>query len=427
MSEQKEILATLMEEAFDIIASVVDSVPRQTQFASAQNIIKVAVGMRRSGKTYFLYQTINQLLQEGIDQEQILFINFEDDRLLPMTAKEMGKLIDAFYSLYPENHRRKCYIFLDEVQNVVDWHRVVRRLDDSKNVQLYLTGSSAKLLSKEIDTSLRGRSLSTEIWPYSFSEYLKAHHIKIPSKPFGKKSIDVMTAHLKNYFNTGGFPAIQNLSTSEWRDTLQGYVDTVILRDIVERHNVSNVALLKYLTKSLLTNAACPFSVNKFHNDIKSQGYKVGKDTLYNYMDYLEDAYLTFSVPLYSESARERQTIPKKIYAIDNGLINASALVIKDIYNKFLENQIYLDLRRKGNDVYFYNTKSGYEVDFVSISKDGKSEIIQVTWDMSDPETKKREMRALKQAQEELEMPGKIITLKDYLNDFVSHKSSAEP
>jgi len=413
-----DILQTLLEEAFEIIAQAQSSVVRQLEFPKAEDIIKVAIGMRRSGKTYFLYQTINQLLAAGIPKQQILMINFEDDRLLPMTSKEMGALLDAFYTLYPDNHNKCCYLFLDEVQNIQDWQLVVRRYFDSKNVKIYLTGSSAKLLSKEIATSLRGRSLSVEVWPYDFKEYLSGKNISLPKKPFGQKTFDIMRKHLLEYFSVGGFPAVQHMHKNEWRETLQGYVDTVILRDIVERHNVSNIVLLKYLITTLLKNAATSFSVNKFYNDIKSQGYKLSKDTIHTYMEYIEDAFLVFSVPFYSESERTKQNIPKKIYAVDNGLVNANSLGINDLHNKFLENQVYLDLRRQGKDIYFYNTADGYEIDFVAVAKDGSRELIQVTVDMSDPKTSEREQRALEQAETELGIKGRIITLKDYLKNI---------
>jgi len=414
-----QILTTLLEEAFDILSQAKDSnVERQFAFPETENIIKVAIGMRRAGKTYFLYQTINELLTAGVPSRQILMINFEDDRLLPMTSKEMGELLDAFYTLYPENHEKCCYLFLDEVQNIPDWHLVVRRYFESKNVQLYLTGTSAKLLSKEIATSLRGRSLSVNVWPYSFDEYLVAQKIEKPEKPFGRKSLDIIRKHLLDYFKTGGFPAVQHMPMNEWRDTLQGYVDTVILRDIVERHNVSNITLLKYLTTTLLKNAATSFSVNKFYNNVKSQGYKIGKDTIHTYMEYIEDAFLVFAIPFYSESARTKQNVPKKIYSVDNGLVNANTLGTNEILNKFFENQIYLDLRRQDKDVYFYNTADGFEVDFVAVDKDGSRELIQVTLDMSEPKTAEREKRALEQAEQELGIKGRIITLNDYLREI---------
>lgn len=414
----QELLETLLEEALDNIEQSRDSVPRRFQFPLSQDVIKVAIGMRRVGKTHFLYQTIQQLLEQGVAQQQILMLNFEDDRLLPMNAKQMGELLDAFYTLYPENHERQCYLFLDEVQNVTDWPLVIRRYFDSKRVQLYLTGSSAKLLSKEIATSLRGRSLSVEIWPYDFSEFMIAHKNNVPSGSFGNKTFDIMRQHLLRYFAIGGFPAVQHLVKNEWRETLQGYVDTVILRDIIERHKVENIVLLKYLTTTLLKNAATIFSVGKFYNDVKSQGYKISKETIYTYMSYIEDAFLVFTVPLYSESDRIRQSVSKKIYAIDPGLINANSLDINAIYGKLFENLVYLDLRRQGKEIYYYRTKDNYEIDFLTIDKEGEKELIQVTWEMTDPKTLEREQRALEQAEKELGIKGRILTVKDYLRDF---------
>tara|TARA_B100000989_G_scaffold289271_2_gene260894 strand:+ start:9280 stop:10539 length:1260 start_codon:yes stop_codon:yes gene_type:complete len=413
------LLPTLIDETFTALNQLGNCVERHCDFPLADDVIKVAIGMRRVGKTYFLYQTINQLLDGGVAEEQILLINFEDDRLLPMTAKEMGALLDDFYTLYPENHDRCCYLFLDEVQNVPDWHLVVRRFFDSKNVQLYLTGSSAKLLSKEIASSLRGRSLATEIWPYDFSEFLSANDRTLPNKPLSKRDYDFLQENLLNYFILGGFPGVQDLIEREWRATLQTYVDTVILRDIIERYNVSNIKLLKYLTNTLLKNAATKFSINKFYNDVKSQGHKIGKDTLHNYMEYLEDAFLVFTVPFYAESERVKQNRTKKIYAIDTGLINAMALSVNDLYNKCFENLIYLDLRRAGKQVYYYETKAGYEVDFVAVSSDGTRELIQVTWDMSDATTAEREQRALDSAEAELGLKGRIITPQAYLAALV--------
>lgn len=410
----KELLVTLLDESFAAIQQSRESVPRAFKFPQSEGMIKVAIGMRRSGKTYALYQRINQLLDHGIKREQILFLDFEDDRLLPMTAKEMGAFLDEFFSIYPENHQKKCYFFLDEVQNVEDWHQVVRRYHKSKNVEMTITGSSAKLLSTEIHTSLRGRSLSLEILPYSFDEFRLAHDFDTPKPPFGRQSYDVANKQMIDFFTMGGFPAVQHMQDHEWRETLQSYVDTVILKDVIERHKVSNIALLKYLTKTLLINAAAPFSINKFYNDIKSQGYKVGRETIHNYMSYLEDAFLIFTVPLYSESIRLQQNISKKIYGIDNGLINAFSISEKELFHKFLENQIYLDLRRQGKDIFYYHTKNGYEVDFVTVDKQGVRELIQVTWDMTDPKTAEREQRALVQAQSELGIAGRIITSKDY-------------
>lgn len=414
----RNLLATLLDENFDVIEKARTFSRRPFQFAQSDKMIKVAIGVRRCGKTAFLYQTINALLAQGISKEQILIINFEDDRLLPMSFKEMGQLLDSFYSLYPENHSRRCYLFLDEVQNIDGWHHVVRRFFDSKDAQLYLTGSSSKLLSSEISTNLRGRSLSTEIWPYSFREYLEIHQIPLEKKPFGQASLDRMQRHLTDYFLKGGFPAVQMLSDDEHLKTLQDYIDTIMLRDIIERHTISHITLLKYLIITLLKNTASPFSINKFCNDIKSQGYKIGKETLHHYLAYIEDAFLIFTVSLYSESERLRQTTPKKIYAIDSSLIHAVSLGTNNLYGKLFENVIYLELRRQHKKIYFYKTQEGFEIDFITVDIEGQKECLQVCWDESDKATLAREERALLSAEKELGIKGKIITPREYLRRF---------
>lgn len=414
----QKILEILIEEFQDIIETAQESIQRELRFPSAVDMIQVAIGMRRTGKTFFLFQTIRELLnRQKISKEQILYINFEDDRLLPMEQKQLGQLIDAFYSIYPENHDRLCYLFLDEIQNIEGWPLVIRRLFDTKQVKIYLTGSSAKLLSKEIASSLRGRSMTTEVWPYSFREYCIAHQIPSIEKPFGTRKRDIYHKHLETYILNGGFPAVQTLQPNERRAVLQSYIDSVVFRDIIERHGITNISLIKYLIKILLKNCAAPFSVSKFYKDIKSQGYAVGKDTLYHYLNYIEDAFLVFSVPIFSESYRQIEVNPKKIYAIDTGLVAANLLVSTQNWGPLFENLIYLDLRRQGSTIYYYKTQDDYEIDFVVKRLDGSMEIIQAVWDISSPKVREREERALQQAQKELDIPGRIMTPEIYLRE----------
>ena len=416
----EKVLATLVEEFRNSLPSTEESVLRDHSFTEAPKMIDVAIGIRRSGKTYLIYQKIRELLKAGISYDQILFVNFEDDRLLPMDQKSLGKLLDAFYTMFPDNHDRECYLFLDEIQNVENWPLVIRRFFDSKKVRIYLTGSSAKLLSKEIATSLRGRSISTEVFPYSFKEYCSAHDKVVPKAPFGKKTIDQFLKSFKDYMLVGGFPAVQGLHANERRTVLQSYVDAVVFRDIIERYKVRETSLIKYLIKSLIKNVACPFTISKFYKDIKSQGVKVGKDTLYQYLDYIEDAFLAFRVPLFSESVRKKQLRPQKIYIVDNGLAYVNQLSISKNYGNMFENQVYLDLRRDGKKVSYYLTeKGGYEIDFVVENQDGSLELQQVVYDTSDLKTLEREQRALKQAKEELGIEGRIITPEDYVLDFL--------
>jgi predicted AAA+ superfamily ATPase len=415
----RDLLETIIVESAELIVSSDLGNLRQYVFPHADNMIKTAIGMRRTGKTFFLHQTMHALLKQGVSLERMLFINFDDDRLLPMNAQMMGQLIDQFYAIYPDNHDQLCYLFLDEVQNIPDWHLVVRRYFDTKKVQLYITGSSAKLLSTDIHTRLRGRSLSLEIWPYSFAEYVATQKISINKKIMGQATLDKLHQSMQQYFSVGGFPAVQILPEYEWRETLQGYVDTVILKDIVERYRIENIALLKYLTTTLLKNAATIFSINKFYNDCKSLGFKIGKETIYNYLEYIQDAFLTFTVPIYTHSDRVIQNKPKKIYAVDPGLVNALSLQSDRNRGRLFENMIYLDLRRQHKKIYFYQTQSGYEVDFLTIDPSGVRELIQACWDSADVKTLAREERALREAEEELGISGKIITPKEYYRMFL--------
>lgn len=408
-------LHTLREEFDDKLQTLKEAIPREVSFKPIKDKISVFIGMRRTGKTTFLLQQILNLLEDNIPITQIFYANFEDDRLMATDHKVLVDLCDAFYSMYPENHDKHCYLFFDEIQNVPDWPKVIRRFFDSKKVSIYLTGSSAKLLSKEIATSLRGRSLSTEIWPFSFTEFLLRKKVDY-SMPMGKKTYDGFVKQLSHYLNTGGFPEVISMPTDTKNRVLQDYVSAVIMRDIIERYNITNIVLIHYMIKSLLKNVGGSFSINKFFNDVKTQGIAASKNTLYEYLAYLEDAYLLFSVPIYAESIRKVQTNPKKIYAIDPGLVGAYTLSMSPNYGHLFENLVFLDLRRKNHEVHYYLTKEGYEIDFLSKTPQGEIKLWQVVWDLKNENTMERELRALKSAERELGVKGEVITPENYLS-----------
>jgi hypothetical protein len=376
------------------------------------------MGMRRTGKTYLMIQTMQELLAQGVPEDSILFLNFEDDRLYPMDPDGAAKIIDAFYLQYPDNHDRVTHLCLDEIQALPEWSRLVRRLQDTRQVRLYLTGSSAKLLSREIATELRGRSLATEVWPFSFPEWLLARASTrvphLPKPPYGKRALDRLRPDLVAYLDQGGFPEVRGLDAPLRLRILQEYVDVVVFRDVVERHGITNLPLARYLTRILMRSAGRTLSVNKLHNDLRSQGRKVAKDTLYEYMAHFEDAYLCFAVPLHEASPRKAETAPKKIYGVDPGLIAAFRMGGEDLGQRF-ENLVYLDLRRQGCEVAYYLTQSRREVDFLVRHPDGRKELIQASWDTGDPDTLHREQEALEEAKTELGLPGRILTMASYL------------
>lgn len=410
------LLQIFLGEFYNKLNLLNDIVKREAKFPKAPNKIKVAIGMRRVGKTYFLYQQILNMLLEGISKKAILYINFEDDRLLPLNEVKLANLVEAFYSLYPENHDRKCYFFFDEIQNVPNWPIVIRRLHDTKNAEIFLTGSSAKLLSREIATSLRGRSLATEIWPYSFNEFIKANQITLERDLYDKRTQDTLKKIFQDYLFTGGFPEITSYAADIKQKTLQEYIDVTIYRDIIERHNVKHPTIIKYMILSMIHNVAKPFSVNKFYNDLKSQGYPIGKDILYEYLDHIEDAYLAFSVPVYEKSIRKSQTHPKKLYAIDPALVRALTLDYENDLGRLFENIVYLDLRRQECHIKYYQSYKKHEIDFLAQTSGNRQKFFQVVWEMNDPKTYEREHRALDEGMNEMKFEGEIITLDSYLS-----------
>ena len=411
-----EILATLHHEMVARLQALDNPIERETHFIEMKDKISVAIGMRRTGKTMLMYQKIRSLLQEGVMLEQILYIDFEDDRLLPVTQQTLSGLIENFFSLFPENHDRLCYLFLDEIQMVDHWALVVRRFHQTKQVKIYLSGSSAKLLSTEISTELRGRSIATEVFPFSFLEYLKYFMHEPLSPPFAKPIQDNLMTHFRAYLASGGFPGVCIETPLNRTRILQEYVNTVLFRDIVERHHITHLELIKYLLHYALKNHATCLSTHKIYNDLKSQGFKIGRSTVYEYLAFLEDAYLLFTVPLFSESIRKMQSNPRKLYAIDNGLVNANSLQLTSNYGRAFENLFYLDLRRQGAEIYYYLTQARYEVDFVTKNAMGDWHLYQICYDASSPKTLEREQLALALAEDELGIKGHIITMENYLN-----------
>lgn len=405
-----ELIETLHDEMMDLIASSQQLMTRDQQIAEIENKVSVIVGMRRTGKTTLMLKKIQQLMASDVLEQHILYVDFEDDRLLPMNQEKLAEMIDAFYTRFPENHESTSYLLLDEIQNIEGWGKVIRRLMKTKRNKIYLTGSSAKLLSKEIATELRGRAITTEVWPLSFNEYLMAKSQEIPKRIKSKKSRDTLHNHLLNYINAGGFPETINETRVHRTIILQDYLQTVLFRDIVERHKITNISLIRYVIHYLIQNTATSLSANKLFNDLKSQGFSIGRATVYDYLSYIEDAYLIFFVPLYSESVRKTQSNPKKIYAIDTGLVNASR--IKNVMNngRYLETLVYLALRRAGHEIYYYLTEQRHEVDFFTKSLDGTLHLYQVAWSIEDQAVYEREERALIEAENELGIKGEIIT-----------------
>lgn len=391
-------------------------IKRNQVFPEIDGKADVVIGMRRSGKTYFCFQKIKKLLSEGIPKTNILYLNFEDDRLLTFTVSDFQTVLDIYHSKFPETHNNKTYFFFDEIHRIENWETFIRRLLDTENTQIFITGSSSKLLSTEIATSLRGRSITTEIFPLSYIEFLKFHNIfNSPPVTFSSKTSSILRKAFSDYFEIGGFPEVQNIEKNYRIEILQGYIDSVLLKDIIERHGVSNILVLKHLVNKIITSFGQQFSVNKFYNTMKSMAIKCTKNTLYKYLDYLFDAYLFYRVPLHTRSEKARMINPPKIYTIDTGLINAMSFRNSEDRGYLLENMIFMYLRQNKYDVEFIRTRDNFETDFYAKHPvTGEVLLLQVCLDLTNDITLDREIRGLRSAMKEYSIEkGTIITWDD--------------
>lgn len=408
------LVPTLVEENRLRLRRVL--VERAVRLDAPPGRIAAGIGMRRTGKTCLMIREMQRLVAAGVDETAILFVSFEDDRLTPLDAGGLAALVDAFYATYPQNHGRSCHLFLDEIQCVTDWSRVLRRLLDTRDVRLTVSGSSARMLSREIATELRGRSLSVDVWPYAFEEWLRAGGHGFPAAPHGQATRDGLMGDLRRYLNEGGLPDTVDADLATRQRILRDHLDVVLFRDVVERNGITNLPLVRYLMRTLLASAGRSVSLHKLYNDLQSQGRKVGKDTLHAYLSHFEDAYLVFPVGLHDTAPRRAENAPRKMYAVDTGLLTAARLGTDDLGQRF-ENLVFLDLRRQGAEVSYYQTRERREVDFLATHLDGRRELVQACWDASDPETRAREQTALDEACAETGLGGRIVTPAGWLDE----------
>lgn len=355
------------------------------------------IGMRRAGKTSFLWQRLMDCHAKGTAREGLLYFSFEDERLAGMTLQDLDLLVEEFYRLHPAwRDRQRCHFFLDEIQLVPGWERFARRLLDDENVGLFLSGSSAKLLSREVATSMRGRALEAVVTPFSLREALR-HAGQEPAQTdrLTKAQRSAIDHALIRYLAIGGFPEAQGIDERSRIELLRSYVDVLLLRDVIERHDLSQPQVLRWMVRQLLANTAGAFSINKFHADLRSRGVSVSKDTLHQMLAHLEDAFLLTSLSLATDSERRRQVNPRKVYPADTGLMAVFDPSGKANTGHALETAVLHELRRRGADVGYGHTPEGWEVDFVATMPDGQQLLIQVCEDITSPQTLNREVRAL--------------------------------
>ncbi len=360
------------------------------------------IGMRRAGKTSYLYQCRGDLIATGRTPSRLIYFNFEDERLGEFRMDQLHLIPDTHLRLFPEPANEPVTLFLDEIQRVDGWEQFVRRLLDTPGYEIFLSGSSAKLLSREIATSMRGRAWEIPIHPFSFREFLRHHQQEIPANPAAltRSKAIALDHQFERFLEAGGFPEAQGLPAQERRHLLQGYIDVLLLRDVIERHQIANVTALRWLVRRLLASPSSLFSVTKFSADLKSQGIAVGRETLYEYLSHLEDTFLLQTVPIASDSEKRRQVNPRKIYPADPALIPAFDRSGKPNTGHTLETAVFTELQRRLADITYVKTSGGYEVDFLARYPDGTEDLIQVCASIDAPETLERETRSLEDASE---------------------------
>jgi predicted AAA+ superfamily ATPase len=367
-----------------------DVKPRSLQPPLNTKKIITLVGIRRCGKTSILYDMINKL-SDTVSKTKILFLNFEDERL-DLSIDELNLILESFSELYPEQNLQECYFFFDEIQNITGWEKFVRRVYDSASKNIYITGSNSKLLSSDIATSLRGRALVFEVYPLSFSEYLFFKDIKVDL--YSSKSLAYIKNAQEMFLKNGGFPETLFLEEEYKNRTLQEYFNVLLYKDLAERYNIANTVALKFFLKRIIASTTKQISINKIYNELKSSGIKIGKNTLYDFLDYVQNIYLALVLHRYDKSLINKELGEKKIYSIDIGLNNAIEFKFSDNIGKSLENAVFLELKRNYSEIFYYRDANS-ECDFVVNEKNTVAHAIQVTYDMGDEDTKNRELKGL--------------------------------
>ncbi|MBU4030840.1 ATP-binding protein [Patescibacteria group bacterium] len=388
---------------------------RETDLTKYLNLktpkIITITGFRRVGKTYLIFDLIEELLKTH-HKEEVVYINFEDERI-PSDIKVLTQLIPTINETY--NHTTK-YLFLDEIQNIPNWSQWVRRIYDQENIKIFITGSSSKLSSKEIPTELRGRCIEKTIMPLSFREFLLFKNIKIDlaSLPYLDKEKSKTNKALEEYLYYGGLPEIVLTSKEHKFEILQQYYKTVISQDIMDRFKIKNETMLKALLMLLLNSTI--YSISKIYKTLRSAGHKIGPTTVMKYISYIENSYFLNNLFIFSYTVKDRLQYPKKIYFIDNGFINALSSTFSKNTGRLFENIVFNKIKSElkiNEELFYWQDKRQKEVDFVVKKGNKIINLIQVSSNLDNIGTKEREINNLLKANKELNCNNLTIINKD--------------
>jgi hypothetical protein len=393
--------------------NIPEVIPRGTNlkeyFDLKVNKIIVLNGFRRVGKTYLLYGLANELLKSN-SREEVVHINFEDERI-PIKTEFLTSLLPTADEIFSKKIK---YLFLDELHNIPNWSKWLRRIYDNQDMKIFVSGSSSKMSEEEIPTELRGRFLEIRIFPLSFKEFLRFKKLDFNFKmlDYSEKERSLLIKALTEYLTYGGLPEIVLIDENKKFELAQSYYVTVIKRDIVERYNLKNEESLKAILKLLLDSKE--YSISKSYNNLKSLGYEIGKSTLQKYISYIENSYFIFSVPIFSYKIKDQMQYPRKVYFIDNAFINSISTNFSGNFGRLYENIIAVELKRRKKECYYWKSMEKEEVDFVIKDNRKIDQLIQVCYDVTDPDTKKREIKALLKASKDLRCSNLLVINQNY-------------
>ena len=405
----KQAIIEILEENKEIDNYVKTTIPRDilsqiTNYIKAPYVIIIS-GVRRSGKSTIMMQMFSK-----IKVENKFYINFEDERLEGIKANDLEQIYSTL--IETTGKTSKTYLFLDEIQEVLGWEKWVRRKYDSKtDIKIIISGSNSSLLSSEFSTLLTGRNITFRIFPFSFKELLSFRGINInniariyysPKKPI------VRSIYVK-YLENGGFPEVQDLTESSRMKILQQYFTDILYKDVVKRYNIKDARRIERVAHYLITNIGNYFSYYKARNV-----FQMGIETIGEYISYLVDCYLIFQVPYFTYTLKERETRPRKTYAIDTGLRNAVSFRFSKDIGRCAENVLYIHLISQGNEVFYWKNKQ--ECDFIVFRNDKVVNAINICMDMNNDKIKKREIGGLLEAMKNFKIHKGIIITDDHLD-----------
>jgi len=397
-------------------------IERDIKIPAAPEEIVSIIGPRQAGKTYRMFQMIKELISKNFPQDNILYINFEHHRLRNLDANDLEDMLKIFYQMFSPDKNLPIYLFLDEIQNVKDWDKWTRRIYDSRKYKVFISGSSSKLSSKEIATSLRGRNIDFTILPFSFKEFLRAEGFKIEdleSFAYLEERGEILKLTEK-FLKFGSYPKVVLSQDEKIKEKiLQSYYNAIFYRDLVERYRLGPVLLDAFL-KYAISCFSKQISISKIYNYLKTLGLKCSKSTLIKFLNVSCEVFFLFPVEIFSYSVKDKKQYPRKLYVVDNGIIISIYPEYKDKIGRLMENTVFVELKRrefegKISQVFYWKDHQQREVDFV-VKKGGKiTQLIQVCYEIENySATKEREIRNLSKASKELKCKDLLVITWDY-------------